>query len=295
MNYLKQVVVAFLWGSTFIAGNVAARSLPSFTVAFLRFVCAALTLLAVVYASGDRLPRLSRRELWLSLGMAASGMALYNLCFISGLRLIEASRASMIIALNPVAVALFSALLFKERLRPLQWLGVAIASGGAMFIISGGRLALLAQGFGPGELCILGGMCCWVCYTFLGKLAMKTMQPLQAVTWAAILAVALLALPAAGEGCFTARLWQDSDWRTLVSLFVLGALGTAVAFTWYYQSVSLIGPTATAVFIPLNPMFATVMAFFLLGERPARSFFLGAALIVLGVLLTNNILSPKRS
>ncbi len=287
-NYLKQIVVNLLWGAGFVAGNIVAQAMPPWTAACFRFIIAAVVLLIALYAKGGRLPRLQRKEALIVIGMAVIGMAVYNYFFISGLKTVEASYASMIMALNPVLVALISAIIFKDKLRPVQILGIIVSAFGAVFIICEGNLAdLFRHSLSSGEIYILLGLAAWVIYTFLNRLAQQTLEPLAAVTWACLIAAIVLIIPAYWESGFERELIMALDWPVWVSLFVLGGLCSALAFTWYYASIGIIGTSRSGVFYNLSPIFATIAAIIILDEQPGWSFAVGAVAVISGVLLTN--------
>jgi len=103
-----------------------------------------------------------------------------------GLQLIEAGRAAVIIANNPIFIALLSALLFKERLNRVQIAGILLSVAGAVYVVTRGHpLQLLSGGFGPGELLIFGCVLSWVTFSLVGKTVLKTQPPLTAIFYAA--------------------------------------------------------------------------------------------------------------
>jgi drug/metabolite transporter (DMT)-like permease len=285
MIYLKLVLTALFWGGTFIAGRVLAQDTPPFTAAFLRF-CFALAALGPVFAGRrDLWPR--GRSAWLTAALlGATGIFGYNAFFFLGLKSVDAGRAALIVACNPVAITVFSAALFGERLAASGWCGVAASLAGAAVVISRGDPAALFTGaLGGGEAAILGCVACWTSYTLIGRQAMRVMSPLTAVTMACALGTAMLLPPALGEGllgiipALAARQW--------LALGYLGLCGTAFGFIWYYQGVAAIGPARSGVFINLVPVSAVAMGGLFLGEKIDPSLAAGAALVLGGVWLTN--------
>ncbi|MGZ3253030.1 MAG: EamA family transporter [Burkholderiaceae bacterium] len=61
-----------------------------------------------------------------------------------------------------------------------------------------------------------------------------------------------------------------------------------IAFVWYYEGVKAIGPTRTAVFNNLVPVFGIVFGALLLHEPILISMVIGGALVITGVTLTNH-------
>jgi len=131
-----------------------------------------------------------------------TGVFLYNVFFLTGLQTIMASRASVIVASNPVFISLFAALLFREeRLTPVKIIGIALSVSGAVYVISRGNPMDILQGaLGRGEVLIFGCVLSWVSYSLIGKVVMKDVLPVSAVTYACLFGAAALLPPALFEG-----------------------------------------------------------------------------------------------
>jgi drug/metabolite transporter (DMT)-like permease len=67
----------------------------------------------------------------------------------------------------------------------------------------------------------------------------------------------------------------------------LAIFGTVIAFVWYYEGVKAIGPSRTAVFNNLVPVFGIVFGALLLHEPILMSMIIGGTLVITGVTLTN--------
>jgi len=159
--YLRLTGVAALWGGTFIAGRIAAPTLPHFTISALRFWTAFVILLPLLLLSERGLPRLGRRDLVYSALLALSGLVTYNLLFLGALELIPAGRTTLVVALNPILTAVTMALVCGERLPAFRWLGIFMALSGVVIVLAKGNPTLLLQRVGRGELLMLGGAACW--------------------------------------------------------------------------------------------------------------------------------------
>jgi drug/metabolite transporter (DMT)-like permease len=214
------------------------------------------------------------------------GVFCYNLFFMGALARLPASRAALIIALNPAITIAISAVVFKERLRARRWLGVAVALLGVAIVVSRGDLASFAGGgVGMGELLMFAAVTSWALYTILGRKVLAGLSPLAATNYAALwgtLMLAVIAAPALG----TLHPAQF-DWRMTVSLLYLGVAGTAIAFVWYYMSVKKVGASTTSVFNNLVPVFGVAISVLLLGEPLLASMLVGGAVTIAGVLMVS--------
>ncbi|MBE9108585.1 DMT family transporter [Nodosilinea sp. LEGE 07298] len=286
MTYLKLLITMLLWGGTFIAGRLVVQDMGAFAAAFCRFAIASLALLGLTYAVEGTLPRPPRR-LWLSIALLGlTGIFAYNVFFFSGLKTVEAGRAALIIALNPVAIALGAAVFFKDPLSRTKLLGIGLSLLGAAVVISDGNpIKLLRGDVGLGELYMLGCVISWMSYTLLGKAVMAELSPFAATTYACGTGALLLLGPAIAEGLGAAIARATAT--TWGSLIYLGVLGSAVGFSWYYDGLRQLGPARAGVFINLVPVFAIALAALFLQETPTSSLLLGGSLVIAGVVLTN--------
>ncbi len=288
ITYLKLLATAVFWGGTWSAGRVVAQEVGPYSASFLRFALALLFLLPLTWHQEHGFPRLRRDQVLSVVVLGLVGVFAYNAFFLSGMKHIEASRASMIVANNPILIALLSALLFKEPLGGRRLLGILISVSGALVVISRGSLGgLLAGGFGKGELLILGCVASWVTYSLLGKVLMKDLKPLPAVTYSAVAGTFALAFPAVGEGLLAhAPHYSLKAW---LNLAYLGVFGTVFGYVWFYEGIHRIGAARAGLFINFVPVSAVALAWLVLGERLGASLLLGVALVTVGVTLTNTV------
>ncbi len=291
MVYFKLLLTAFFWGGTFIAGRSLAGDVGPYCAAFLRFVVASVFLVAITVKIEGRLPKPTPRMLPGIVLLGMTGVFSYNVFFFKGLALIEAGRAAIIIANNPVFITLLSALIFGDRLGPVKVAGVLLSVTGAVVVITRGDLAgIFGGGIGKGELFIFGCVGSWVVYSLAGKKVMADLSPLAAVAWSAVIGAAALFPTALYHGLLTAApSYRLANWA---AIFYLGFFGTVVGFVWYYQGIQKIGPGRASLFINFVPISAVVLAFFLLGEPLTPSLAVGVLLVCTGVYMTNRRAKP---
>ncbi len=287
MIYIKLMLTMFFWGGTFVSGRMLAGHVAPFSAAFLRFTTASTILLIVLYRRNGRLPSVPWSLLVPIFFLGLTGVFSYNVLFFWGLQSVAASRASAIIANNPVFIALFSALVFRERLGWIKSLGVVISLCGAVIAISRGNMAgLMRGGLCWGDLMIFGCVLNWVAFSLTGKAVITRIPPLTAISYAATVGALLLFFPAVGEGMLSSMgSYTRFDWGNIA---YLGIFGTAIGFVWYYEGIERIGTTRAALFINFVPISGIFLAFILLDEPITRSLLIGTAMVLSGVYLANN-------
>jgi drug/metabolite transporter (DMT)-like permease len=283
--YLKLLLTAIFWGGTFVAGRSLAQNVGPFSAAFFRFAVASVFLVFLTWKIEGNLPFLKRSQILPVLLLGLTGVFCYNLFFFKGLKLIEAGRAAIIIANNPIFIALFSAVFFKEKLNAVKIAGIMISVSGAIVAISRGNLAEFLQGnIGWGEFYIFLCVASWVVFSLLGKAVMSGLSPLASVTYSSLTGTILLFMPAFREGLTNCINYSMSDWW---DIFYLGFFGTVLGFVWFYEGINQIGPTKAGLFINFVPISAILSAYLILDEPLTVSLLIGTILVTSGVYLTN--------
>ena len=286
--YGKLLLTAFLWGGTFVAARVVTQHVEPFSASFLRFVVASFFLILLAGKRKESFPFLKKNQLMPAILLGMTGIFTYNVFFFMGLKTVTASRASLIVATNPVFISLFSVLLFKERMNAGKVMGIILCLAGAAIVISHGNLPDIFRGkLGWGEVYILGCVASWVAYSLIGKVIMKDLSPLHAVTYSCLIGTLALFFPAWQEGIYEQVMTYTAiDWT---GIFYLGFFGTVLGFLWYYEGIQVIGPSRAAVFINFVPVSGVLLGWLLLDESINLSLLTGAALVIGGVYLTNKI------
>ncbi len=288
--YVKLLLTTMFWGVTFVAGKLAAQNVGPFSIGFLRFAIASTLLLALTRKIEGKLPALKKSQIIPIIMLGMIGIFAYNVMFYKGLKIIEASRAALIIATCPIFITIFSALFLKEKMTPIKALGIAVSVCGSTIVISKGDISrTLAGGLHRGELYIFCCVLSWVTYSLIGKSVMKNLSPLVAVSYSAAVGAIALFVPACLEGL--ARNIAHQSVRDWLCISYLGIFGTVIGFVWYYQGVERLGPTKAGLFINFVPIFGILSARLILHEQITFSLAVGAALVISGVYLTNR--TPK--
>lgn len=285
-DYARLITVPAIWGGTFVAGKIVVASVTPLMGSFARYAIACVALLVAAFALEGGLPRLSGRQWLATFVLGLVGVFAYNLFFMGALTKLPASRAALIIALNPAITMALSAVLLKERLSLRRWAGVLLALLGVAIVVSRGDFASFATGgVGAGELYMFAAVISWALYTILGRKVLGGLSPLAATNYAALWGTLLLGAVAAPH--FDTLHPTQFDWRMIVSLLYLGVLGTALAFVWYYMSVKKVGASSASIFNNLVPVFGVAISVAVLGEALLPSMLVGGAIAIAGVMMVS--------
>ena len=274
--------VTALWGATFSIVHVAMKtSGPMFFVG-LRFVTAGLIGLWLFRRALAGLTALE----WQA-GFAIGLMLLggYGLQTV-GLQTITGSESAFITALYVPLVPLLQWLVLKQPPRPMHWVGIALAFAGLLLLA--GPMPGAGASFGFGQLVtVLGALAIAAEIILISRYAGRV--DVGRVTTLQLLICGLgafLMMPLTGE-----RLPAFS-WVWLLSAVALGAMSILIQVTlnWAQRSVSA---TRATIIYAGEPVWGGVVGR-LLGDRLPGLALVGAALIVVGVLVSELKLRRSR-
>lgn len=300
--YARLAVTTVFWGGTFVAARYAVREAPPFSVAAVRFTIAAAVLffLLSLESGGKRggasfpVPRTQAE--WLALlSLGLFGIFLYNAVFFTALTWTTASNGSLIVAINPALTAALSAWWLKEKVRPLQAVGLLVSFVGVAVVVTKGSWETVRRmSFNRGDVLMLLAPLAWALYSIRGKQVLDRFRfsPLAATAYAALFGAMMLAPAAVAERLATGRAaaFSVTGWLAVLQLALLG---TVLGFVWWYEGVKALGAGRAAVFVNLVPVFGVLLAALFLGERLAWAEAGGGVLVVGGVLLSTGLAARR--
>ncbi|MCF8112085.1 MAG: DMT family transporter [Desulfobacteraceae bacterium] len=281
----RMLMVINFWGFTFLFTKLGLQSLDPLSFANLRVASAALALVAMAAftARHHAMARMNFKDNLLALVLGLLGMACFPFCFSLAMNFTSAANAGLIFGTTPVAVALISRLLGMEQLKGRQWNGLLLSVAGISVILlpAGADFSFTTL---QGDLLMVAAMLNWALYTVVGRFVPQKHSGLQFTAYGALWGVAGLSLlsietlAGLAPGEVKAVSWLGG--------LCAGVLGTAVSYVIWNNTVRVIGPARTAVYLNLVPLIAAVSGFIILNESLGWQHLLAACLIIPGILMT---------
>ena len=265
------------------------------TLAFARFAIATPMLIAIAsYAQSSREEmRLAlRKEFWRFSILGLSGVTLLYVFQFYSLKFISATEGSIIINLHAIFAMLLSAVFLNEVLTLRKMCGVFVAFSGVIVItVKNATLTSLNLIELVGVLLMVGAALCWAAYSVSGKKVLQRYTN-QVATSCAFLLGTLYLIPFAGsEGRMDAL--ANSSWLTWVSVVFLAIPSSVVAYILWNHLIRQIDVTKVLVSLYVIPIPTAILSYIILGETITYSLVLGAALVIVGVYLTESSRSNR--
>ena len=273
------VALSIVWGGSFFFAKVALGEVPPLTIVLVRVGLAAAVLVALVYASGRRMP--ANYRLWTAffvMGLLNNAIP-FSLIFWGQLQ-IASGLAAILNATTPLFTVAFAHVLTRdEKMTVWRLLGVVLGVAGVAIMFGGDALT----GFGVGvwaQIAVLGA---GVSYAFAGIYGRRFAATPPMVTAAGqVTASSVLLLPLV---LVVDQPWQlpmpgASTWAALVALAVVS---TAFVYIIYFRILAVAGATNILLVTFLIPVSAILLGTLILGEVLEPRHFVGFALIGAGL------------
>ncbi len=266
------------WSLAFPITHLAMNHFSAYGLGIWRYMAASAVLLPVVLLKKLRPPRMKDMGWFLLSG--ALGFAIYMVVFNLGNDLVTSATASVMLAVTPVLTALLARLFYKERLKALKWIAVAVEFSGILILtLWRGVLAI-----NEGVLWLMAAVSCISLYNIIQRRLTRTYSSLKSAVYSIFCGTLLLCifLP---QGIAEAKTAALEFWLYVT---LLGVFPSAVAYvTWSaaFQRAPRTSDVSNYMFI--TPFLSGLAGFLINGETPDISTLLGGAVILSGVALFN--------
>ncbi len=277
------VVLCAIWGSQQVAIKLVAGAMSPLLQMGLRSGLAGLATLGVVLWRGEG-HALNRKTVLPGL---AIGLLFGTEFLLAGeaLRFTSASHVTIYVYTAPIGAALGLGLLRSdERLRPAQWLGIALSFCGVVLAFSGaGEGALYPHGR-LGDALALGGACGWACTTLVLRNSTLANAPASVTLFYQLMGafvLCTLAAPVLGETAvsLTAPLLASMAFQVVIVAFL--------SYLTWYALLRRYSAARLGVLSFMTPMFGVAAGVIVLGDRLDAAFIGGAVMILAGIIIVS--------
>jgi drug/metabolite transporter (DMT)-like permease len=281
--YLLLALAALFWSGNHVVGRAIGGHVPPVGISFLRWL---LPTIALWLIARDHIVRdwpVMRKHRGILLWLGLMGGALFSAGQYIGLQYTTALNVSVLNSLVPVLIIAAGAAIFRDRVTPIQLVGIATSSIGVLMIIARGELqALLALSFNWGDIIIVSNMAVFAIYA-----AYLRMRP--PMHWLSFL-FAFGVISSLGTLPFA--LWEMAAGitfkptaLTFAAIIYVSTFPSLFAFAAWNRGVELIGANRSGPFVHLVPVYTAILGTALLGESLQLFHLAGFALILAGVWL----------
>lgn len=279
---LGATLVSILYGVTFtIAKDVMPKYVEPFGFIAMR-VGGAMLLFWLVSFFGPR-EEIAKEDFPRIIAAAFFGIALNMLTFFKGLSYTSPIMGAVLMVTTPMIVLVLSAFIMKERMKKRKVLGLLLGLAGTITLILYGKSMINAPNATLGNLLVFINAVSYGFYLIIVKKLMDKYNAFVFVKWIYTFGF-IMVLP------FGWSEYQAIEWVT-IPVDILYKIGFVVVFSTFLTyllnllSMRELKPTTVAVFIYLQPLFATLFAVGLGKDELTLVKIISALLIFTGVFL----------
>ena len=244
-------LTAALWGAQPLLVKITMRELNPSTMTAVRYLLMSITFFALMRWRGlPLLPPLRLMPALLLMGI--TGVALNNIAQFTGLQLSTVSNATLIATTTPAVTALVALIFLRERLLPIELLGILLSVAGALFLVSKGQIdVLLHISFNKGDLLFFTAQLGWAVYSLTGFRVMRHLPPLTPTAWAGLFGTAGTFIYAALTGQLDVH---SVGGTTLACMVYIVWIGGVCAMIFWNMGVKVVGAGQAAIFLNIMPL-----------------------------------------
>ena len=282
LAWLLLVVLALVWGSSFILIKKGLTAFAPSEVGALRIVAASVFLVPVALPA---LRKLTRRHLGLLAFIGLVGSLGPAFLFAFAQTKLSSSVTGILNAVTPLNVLLMGAAFFGRSISRNELIGLFVGLAGTVILILAGTSGRL-DGISYYALLIIAASICYGFNTNVIKNYLGDLTPVVITAVSLLLAGPPAIIYLFGLSDFTEKVAVSTAWWPLTAIVLLGVVGTALALIVFNKLVQI----RTAVFASsvtyLVPMVAIIWGV-MDGESLSYLHFLGMGAILGGVYLAN--------
>jgi drug/metabolite transporter (DMT)-like permease len=284
--YIFLVLCTLFWAGNFIVGKVASLfEIPPFSLNFYRWLIAFIILFPFTYTKiTENFHEIKKKIIPLSI-MGFTSITIFNSVVYYSLNFTQVLNGVLMISTIPVLIIFFSSCFTNEKIKINQILGVITSLIGVLIIITKFQLnTLLSLNLNKGDLWILVAMISWATYSIMVKEKKINLDPLALLQTLIFIGLIFL-IPFYLYELHNAQFLKLNIPVLLTVGYVVIFAGIG-AYIFWIGAIKIIGPSRSGVFLHLMPVFSSLMAIFLLGERLANFHIFGALFILTGIIVS---------
>jgi len=285
--YILLTLTALFWSGNFIVGKAASiYEIPPFSLNFYRWLFAFIILFPFTYKEIIANKKYVLENLGFFIILGITSITIFNSIVYYSLYHTQVISGVLMISTIPVWIMFIASLLKIEKTNIFQIIGVILSLTGVICIITKADFELIRNmDFNKGDLSMVVAMFSWAIYSAL--LRKKTYKISQIALLEVIIICGFVFLIPIYfiEMSLGYKVILEIPFILTLSYVVL--FPGIIAFLFWIKGIAFIGANRAGVFLHLMPIFGAIMAIVIFKEKFMLYHFLGAAFIIVGIILSN--------
>lgn len=287
------VLATIIWSGNFVISRAVNQEIPPVSLAFYRWALATVLIAPLAYKKFSEQKQIVLQNWKYLFWVSLSGITLFNtFVYVAGHYTSAINMALIGTTSSPIFATVMAIIFLKERLNIFRITGMLICIAGIILLLSQGSWEKLASfTFSTGDLWILAGALAFAVYNILVRKKPSGITPVNFLFVIFFLGTLLL-LPAY---IIELNLTPAVQWNGHIigSVIYLGLGTSVIAFLCWNAALQKLGTGTTVLFGNLVPIFSTLEAVWLLGEKITDIHIISGLLVIGGLILANTMQRKK--
>lgn len=282
--YIELTLAMIIVGSSVVVGKLVTSNFPVFLASSLRFGIASLILVPLLFKLEKNMPKLETKDKLHLILQTITGVFGFSIFLLIGLKYTTASESGIITSTTPAVIGLISFAFLKEKLKWNKVTGILITVCGVIIINVAGNLGQSEKGdkLLLGNLLVFCAVICEALFTIFGKIVSKKMSSLAISTSVTVLGFLMF---------FPFSIYQSINFdftkvpiSAWISIIYYAIVVTVIGFFLWYQGVSKVQASTSAVFTGILPISSLVLSYTILKEPFLPIHIVGILFVLVGIL-----------
>ena len=282
--YILVILANIFWGFSFVWSDIALNvsHIAPITLVSSRMVVA--TILLGVWAKYTKnLQKIKFKHLKYFIGLAFCEPFLYFILELYGQTMVSPTVTSVIIATIPLFMPVMGFLFYREKVNLPTIIGIAVSMCGVLAVVFSGKDRISGQILGA--ILIFGAVLSALGYNVFVKYIIHRYNSTTLVFYQNLLGL-IMFVPCFFTVDFAHLDKMQFNFKAISAILQLSIFASVLAFIFHSKAVKTLGITKAGIFCYLIPVLTSLAAFFMVDERLTIIQWLGMAIVILGLFIS---------
>ncbi len=281
------VLATMIWAGNFVISKGVSQLIGPISLAFFRWTLASLIIIPIAWPSYKKEKQYIKENIRYLFWVALSGIALFNTCiYVSGHFTTAINMALIGTTSSPIFATVFAIIFLKEKVNATRLVGLIMCIIGILILLSKGSFEKLwSLHFGVGDLWILAAGFCFAIYSVLVKKKPLSISSLHFLMLIFSMGAMMLFPFFLIENWYFPR--PQFTPALIGSILYLGFGTSVIAFLCWNIALQKLGTSRTVLFGNLTPIFSTLEAVLILGEKFTSIHVISGLMVIGGLVIAN--------
>lgn len=284
----KLVVLLGALGVSISPILIKASSSPALTIAFYRMLFTVALLTPFIISKNIHEIKKIKKIHWIKIMISGIFLGCHFSFWILSLKYTTVASATILVNTSPILLLLINWIIFKINIGKKEVISVIVAFVGSFMLaygdFFGGSQALIGDLYallGAGFVCV---------YLILGKQVRQNISMTSYTYFTYMFATLTIFI----LNLFVKDSLVLTSTNEILLFLAMAIFPTLLGHSLFSWSLKYVSETYVAMAILLEPILASIMAYFLFDEMPTYLQFIGALTVLIGIVLYNKAIEMKK-